>query len=86
MLCHRLVVEDDRLADYRLRLGDQKAKAVEAFRSLNYHVVAVGDSYNDMTMLAAADRPGCCSGPRTTCGPSIPDTPAAPPTTTSCTC
>ena len=55
LLCHRLVVEDDRLADYRLRLGDQKAKAVEAFRSLNYHVVAVGDSYNDMTMLAAAD-------------------------------
>ena len=50
-----LVVEDDRLADYRLRLPDQKARAVEAFRSLNYRVVAVGDSYNDMTMLAAAD-------------------------------
>ena len=55
LLCHRLVVEEDRLADYRLRLPDQKAKAVEAFRSLNYRVVAVGDSYNDMTMLAAAD-------------------------------
>ena len=55
LLCHRLVVEDDRLADYRLRVPDQKAKAVDAFRSLNYRVVAVGDSYNDMTMLAAAD-------------------------------
>ena len=55
LLCHRLVVEGDRLAGYRLRLPDQKAKAVEAFRSLNYRVVAVGDSYNDMTMLAAAD-------------------------------
>ncbi|MYB04469.1 MAG: bifunctional phosphoserine phosphatase/homoserine phosphotransferase ThrH, partial [Acidimicrobiaceae bacterium] len=55
LLCHTLVVEDDRLADYRLRLPDQKAKAVDAFRSLNYRVVAVGDSYNDMTMLAAAD-------------------------------
>ena len=55
LLCHTLVVEDDRLAGYRLRLPDQKAKAVEAFRSLNYRVVAVGDSYNDMTMLAAAD-------------------------------
>jgi len=49
------VVEGDRLADYRLRLPDQKAKAVEAFRSLNYRVAAVGDSYNDLSMLAAAD-------------------------------
>ena len=55
LLCHTLVVEDDRLADYRLRVPDQKAKAVGAFRSLNNRVVAVGDSYNDMTMLAAAD-------------------------------
>ena len=55
LLCHTLVVEGDRLADYRLRVPDQKAKAVDALRSLNYRVVAVGDSYNDMTMLAAAD-------------------------------
>ena len=55
LLCHTLVVEGDRLADYRLRLPDQKARAVEAFRSLNYRVTAVGDSYNDVTMLAAAD-------------------------------
>ena len=55
LLCHRLVVEGDRLADYRLRVDDQKARSVEAFRALNYRVVAVGDSYNDMTMLAAAD-------------------------------
>ena len=55
LLCHTLVVEGDRLAGYRLRLADQKARAVEAFRSMNYRVVAAGDSYNDMTMLAAAD-------------------------------
>ncbi|MYB29305.1 MAG: bifunctional phosphoserine phosphatase/homoserine phosphotransferase ThrH [Acidimicrobiaceae bacterium] len=55
LLCHTLLVEDDRLADYRLRVNDQKARSVEAFRSLNYRVVAVGDSYNDVTMLAAAD-------------------------------
>ena len=29
--------------------------AVEAFQSLNYRVAAAGDSYNDTTMLAAAD-------------------------------
>ena len=55
LLCHTLVVEGDRLADYRLRVNDQKARSVEAFRALNYRVVAVGGSYNDMTMLAAAD-------------------------------
>ena len=55
LLCHTLVVEGGCIADYRLRLPDQKARAVEAFRSLNYRVLAVGDSYNDMTMLAGAD-------------------------------
>ncbi|MDJ0767496.1 MAG: bifunctional phosphoserine phosphatase/homoserine phosphotransferase ThrH [Ilumatobacter sp.] len=56
VFCHRLVVVDDRIADYRLRQPDQKRRAVEAFRSLEYRVVAAGDSYNDTTMLAAADQ------------------------------
>lgn len=55
ILCHRLIVLDDRIAGYRLRMPDQKRAAVEAFRSLNYRVVAVGDSYNDTSMLLAAD-------------------------------
>ncbi|MFM7270867.1 MAG: bifunctional phosphoserine phosphatase/homoserine phosphotransferase ThrH [Actinomycetes bacterium] len=55
LLCHRLVVEDDRITGYRLRMPDQKRHAVEAFRSLNYRVVAAGDSYNDSAMLGAAD-------------------------------
>ena len=55
ILCHRLVVDDDRIVDYRLRMPDQKRHAVEAFRSLQYRVVAAGDSYNDSSMLAAAD-------------------------------
>ena len=55
VLCHRLVVDDDRIVDYRLRQPDQKRRAVEAFRALNYRVVAAGDSYNDTSMLAAAD-------------------------------
>ena len=55
VLCHRLVVADDRIVDYRLRQPDQKRHAVEAFRSLNYRVVAAGDSYNDTAMLVAAD-------------------------------
>ena len=34
---------------------DPKRKAVEALKSLNYRVIAAGDSYNDTTMLAEAD-------------------------------
>ncbi len=55
VLCHRLVVADDRIVDYRLRQPNQKQRAVEALRALNYRVIAAGDSYNDTTMLGAAD-------------------------------
>jgi len=54
LLCHRLVVENDRIVDYALRLRDQKRAAVAAFRRLNYHVIAAGDSYNDTAMLQEA--------------------------------
>lgn len=55
VFCHRLVVEDDRIVDYRLRQADQKRCAVQAFHGLEYKVIAAGDSYNDTTMLAEAD-------------------------------
>ena len=55
LFCHNLVVEaDGRIAGYQLRLDNHKQKAVEAFRDLNFHVVAVGDSYNDLAMIRAA--------------------------------
>ena len=55
LFCHRLIVENDRITDFELRQVDQKRHAVEAFRALNYRIVAAGDSYNDTAMLAAAD-------------------------------
>jgi phosphoserine/homoserine phosphotransferase len=55
LLCHRLVVECDRIINYQLRLPDQKRAAVAAFRQLNFQIVAVGDSFNDTTMLAEAN-------------------------------
>jgi phosphoserine/homoserine phosphotransferase len=55
LLCHRLIVEDDRITGYALRMQDQKRHAVEAFRGLNFRVVSAGDSYNDAAMLGAAD-------------------------------
>ena len=55
VFCHRLLVADDRIVDYRLRQPDQKRKSVQAFHGLNYKVIAAGDSYNDTTMLGEAD-------------------------------
>jgi phosphoserine/homoserine phosphotransferase len=43
------------IAGYRLRQTDGKRKAVAALRSLDFHVIAMGDSYNDTTMLGEAD-------------------------------
>lgn len=56
LMCHRLVVAaDGAVTGYALRMPDQKRAAVEAFKSLNFDVVAAGDSYNDTAMLGAAD-------------------------------
>ena len=55
LLCHRLVVENDRIVDYKLRIREQKREAVAAFKRMNYHVVSAGDSYNDTAMLAEAN-------------------------------
>ena len=55
LFCHRLEIDErGRIANYHLRMADQKRHAVEAFRGLNFKVVAAGDSYNDTTMLSAA--------------------------------
>ena len=55
LLCHRLVVEDGRIVDYRLRQADPKRCAVRAFHAMNYRVLAAGDSFNDLGMLEEAD-------------------------------
>jgi phosphoserine/homoserine phosphotransferase len=55
LLCHRLIVESDLITGYQLRVPDQKAKAVAAFKLLNYNVISAGDSFNDTAMLSEAD-------------------------------
>jgi phosphoserine/homoserine phosphotransferase len=54
LLCHRLVVENDRIVDYKLRVPEQKQRAVAAFKLLNYQVISAGDSFNDTAMLKEA--------------------------------
>lgn len=55
LFCHKLVVENDRIVNYQLRIADQKKKAVAALKQLNYHVISAGDSYNDTAMLLEAN-------------------------------
>ena len=56
LFCHRLVTDDSgRVVDYKLRQEDPKRASVQALHSLNYRVIAAGDSYNDTTMLGEAD-------------------------------
>ncbi|MEQ8860166.1 MAG: bifunctional phosphoserine phosphatase/homoserine phosphotransferase ThrH [Pseudomonadales bacterium] len=55
LFCHRLEVENDRIVGYRIRQPDPKRRSVQAFKSLNYRVLAAGDSYNDVSMLEEAD-------------------------------
>ena len=56
LMCHRLnLSRDGIIGSYQLRHQDPKRKAVKALKSLNYKVIAAGDSYNDTTMLAEAD-------------------------------
>ena len=56
LFCHKLVIDADGfVADYTLRQPNQKFHAVNALKSLNYQVIAAGDSYNDTGMLGAAD-------------------------------
>jgi phosphoserine/homoserine phosphotransferase len=55
LFCHELVADEaGRVRDYRLRMRDQKREAVKAFKALNFHTIAAGDSYNDTTMLGEA--------------------------------
>lgn len=56
LFCHTLDISGNgRVVNYRLRQNDQKRHAVAALKSLNYKVIAAGDSFNDTAMLAEAD-------------------------------
>ena len=56
LMCHRLEVDEQGfVAAYHLRQPNQKFHAVNALKSLNFKVIAAGDSYNDTGMLGAAD-------------------------------
>jgi len=56
VFCHSLGVDEKNIvSSYQLRIDDAKTKAIDAFRSLNFNTLAVGDSFNDLGMLQRAD-------------------------------
>jgi len=56
LFCNSLETDaSGRIVDYHIRQVDGKRYAVRALRGLNFFVIAVGDSYNDTTMLGEAD-------------------------------
>jgi phosphoserine/homoserine phosphotransferase len=56
LFCNSLMVDrDGNIVGYQMRQDHGKRLSVAAFRSLQFHVVAIGDSYNDTAMLGTAD-------------------------------
>jgi phosphoserine/homoserine phosphotransferase len=57
LFCNTLAVAaDGTISGYVLRQKDGKRKVVAALQNLNYRVIAIGDSYNDITMLKIAEK------------------------------
>ena len=57
LFCNELAIDGEgRVTDYRLRIPDGKRRAVESLRQIGFDVRAGGDSYNDTSMLSAANR------------------------------
>ncbi len=57
LFCHNLTVDNQgNITGYNIRINNQKTQAVKALQGLNYHVIAFGDSYNDLGMIQEADQ------------------------------
>lgn len=56
IFCNSLTVDSEgRITGFRLRQQDGKRKAVEHLRLMGFRTFAAGDSYNDLSMIMAAD-------------------------------
>ncbi|WP_455387828.1 bifunctional phosphoserine phosphatase/homoserine phosphotransferase ThrH [Petrachloros mirabilis] len=56
LFCNQLEIDSSgRIANYHMRMPNQKKHSVAAFKSLNFFTMAAGDAYNDTAMLSEAD-------------------------------
>ncbi len=57
LFCHSLEIDEtNRIVGYKLRQKEPKRQVIKALKSLDYTVIALGDSYNDISMLEEADK------------------------------
>lgn len=57
LFCHSLEVNSQGIiTGYNLRQKNAKKETIVALKSMNYEVIAFGDSYNDINMLKEADQ------------------------------
>lgn len=57
LFCNSLTIDSRGIiTGYNLRQQDGKRKVAEAIQNLNFRVIAVGDSYNDISMIRKADK------------------------------
>jgi phosphoserine/homoserine phosphotransferase len=56
LFCHHLTTDSKgNITNYNLRQKDAKRKVAESLQSLNFKVIGIGDSYNDLNMLRQAE-------------------------------
>lgn len=56
LFCHNLILDGEGyITGFELRVTDSKKVAVQSFQSAGFRVAAMGDSYNDTSMLAQAE-------------------------------
>jgi phosphoserine/homoserine phosphotransferase len=55
LFCNQLEIDQaGRIVNYHMRMQNQKKHSVASFKSLDFHVLAAGDAYNDTAMLGEA--------------------------------
>lgn len=53
--CHNLEIDKkDMIINYIIRIQEMKKKTIQSLKQLNFEVIVVGDSYNDLPMLFEA--------------------------------
>lgn len=56
LFCHHLTIDrEGNITDFNLRQNEAKRRVVEALQNLNFKVIGLGDSYNDISMLRKAE-------------------------------
>ena len=57
IFCNSLIIDPDgTIVSYQLRQRDGKGYVVKALKGIGFKVIAIGDSYNDTTMLGEANK------------------------------